>query len=137
MSLAESSGGLDELREVTLSDSLDDSRVGGERLMQEGTEDSQLLLMQFSINQLSLEIQSRGKYEPRHKKTSLPSFPPGPTQTRLCSYRNLIESWNLFKKEEVGLNYPCGKNKGADQLRSYCEADLPLCFCIGKDPVIS
>ena len=62
MSLAESSGGLEELREVTLSDSFDDSRVGKERLMQEGTEDSQLLLMQFSINQLSFEIQSRGKH---------------------------------------------------------------------------
>ena len=62
MSLAESSGGLDELREATLTDSIDDSRVGGERLLQEGTEDSQLLLMQFSINQLSLEIQSRGTY---------------------------------------------------------------------------
>ena len=24
------------------------------------------------------------------------------------------------------------KNKGADQLRSYCEADLRLCFRIGK-----
>ena len=25
-----------------------------------------------------------------------------------------------------------GENKGADQLRSYCEADLRLCFRIGK-----
>ena len=25
--------------------------------------------------------------------------------------------------------YPCGENKGADQLSSYCEADLCLCFC--------
>ena len=24
--------------------------------------------------------------------------------------------------------YPSGENKGADQLRSYCEADLRLCF---------
>ena len=28
--------------------------------------------------------------------------------------------------------YPCSGNKGADQLRSYCEADLRLCFCLGK-----
>ena len=27
------------------------------------------------------------------------------------------------------------ENKGADQLRSYSEADLRLCFCIGKSPV--
>ena len=29
----------------------------------------------------------------------------------------------------------CSKNKGADQLRSYCEADLRLCFRIGIIPV--
>ena len=28
--------------------------------------------------------------------------------------------------------YSCIENKGADQLRSYCEADLRLCFRIGK-----
>ena len=33
-------------------------------------------------------------------------------------------------KEEEGLNYPLSKNKGADQLRGYREADLRLCFCI-------
>ena len=26
--------------------------------------------------------------------------------------------------------YPCSENKGADQLRSYFEADLRLCFCL-------
>ena len=26
------------------------------------------------------------------------------------------------------LYYPCSENKGADQLRSYCKADLRLCF---------
>ena len=29
------------------------------------------------------------------------------------------------------------ENKGADQLRSYCEADLRLCFCTGKNLVFS
>ena len=33
--------------------------------------------------------------------------------------------------------YPCSENKGADQLRSYCEADLRPCFRIGKNPVFS
>ena len=28
--------------------------------------------------------------------------------------------------------YPCGENKGADQLCSYCTADLRLCFRICK-----
>ena len=31
-----------------------------------------------------------------------------------------------------GLYCLCSKNKGAEQLRSHCEADLRLCFCIGK-----
>ena len=34
--------------------------------------------------------------------------------------------FQIWKIEE--LYYPCSKNKCADQLRSYCEADLRLCF---------
>ena len=33
--------------------------------------------------------------------------------------------------------YPCSKNKGADQLRGYREADLRLCFRMCKKPVFS
>ena len=33
--------------------------------------------------------------------------------------------------------YPCSENKGVDQLRGYREADLCLCFRIGKNPVFS
>ena len=33
--------------------------------------------------------------------------------------------------------YPCSENKGADQLCGYREADLRLCFRIGKNPVFS
>ena len=33
--------------------------------------------------------------------------------------------------------YPCSENKGADQLRGYREADLHLCFRLGKNPVFS
>ena len=33
--------------------------------------------------------------------------------------------------------YPCSENKGADQLRGFREADLRLCFRIGKNPVFS
>ena len=35
------------------------------------------------------------------------------------------------------LYYLSSKNKGADQLCSYCTADLRLCFRIGKNPVFS
>ena len=36
-----------------------------------------------------------------------------------------------------GLYYPYSENKGTDQLRSYCAADLRLCFRICKRPVFS
>ena len=36
-----------------------------------------------------------------------------------------------------GLYYLYSENKGADQLRSYCAADLRLCFRICKNPVFS
>ena len=36
-----------------------------------------------------------------------------------------------------GLYYPYSKNKGADQLRGYREADLRLCFRICKKPFFS
>ena len=35
------------------------------------------------------------------------------------------------------MHYPCGENKGADQLRGYHEADLRLCFHICKKTVFS
>ena len=35
------------------------------------------------------------------------------------------------------LYYPRSENKGADQLRSCCEADVRLCFRLGKNPVFS
>ena len=43
-----------------------------------------------------------------------------------------LKFW-IYVQEE--LYYACSENKGADQLRSYCEADLRLCFRIGKNPV--
>ena len=40
----------------------------------------------------------------------------------------IARSLKFQMKVEEGLYYPCSENKGADQLRSYCEADLRLCF---------
>ena len=45
-----------------------------------------------------------------------------------------LEISDLDRKE---LHYPCGENKGADQLRGYLEADPRLCFRINKKPVFS
>ena len=36
-------------------------------------------------------------------------------------------------KENEGLHYLCRENKGADQLRCYCAADLRICFHICKN----
>ena len=33
--------------------------------------------------------------------------------------------------------YPCSENEGADQLCSYCTADLRLCFHTGEYPILS
>ena len=38
-----------------------------------------------------------------------------------------LKFWSKIEKE---LYYPSSENKGTDQLRSYCEADLCLCFRI-------
>ena len=43
--------------------------------------------------------------------------------------------FRIYVEEE--LYYPSSKNKGADQLRGYREADLRLCFRLGKNPVFS
>ena len=40
-----------------------------------------------------------------------------------------LKFW-IYKEEE--LYYPSSENKGADQLRSYCEADLHLCSRLGR-----
>ena len=38
--------------------------------------------------------------------------------------------FRIYVEEE--LYYPSSENKGADQLRSYCEVDLPICFRQGR-----
>ena len=75
------------------------------------------------------------KYEPRYEKTGLQGFRPGPTQTRL--YNHMTRGLKFHVLEEEGLYYPCSRNKGADQLGGYLEADLCLCFRICKKLVFS
>ena len=79
----------------------------------------------------------RGTSEPRREKNRSSVFP-----TRSDTNRP-IHPWKKAKIIKFGLNveeelyYPSSENKGADQLRSYCEADLRLCFRIGKNPGFS
>ena len=68
-------------------------------------------------------ISGRDLFETRHEKISLPDFQPGSTQTGL--YTRILKFWVYV--EEI-LHYSCSKNKGADQLCSYC---------IGKNLVFS
>ena len=64
-------------------------------------------------------------------------FRTGPTITDLYSSRSRLVAGKFgFKKLRI-LYYQCSKNKDADQLRSYCEADLRLCFRICKMLVFS
>ena len=48
--------------------------------------------------------------------------------------RNKLE---ILELEEEELYYLCSENKGADQLRGYCAADLSLCLPICKKQVFS
>ena len=59
------------------------------------------------------------------KKNHKCGFRTGPTQTELYKHRRWLEAGNLQSRE---LSFPCSENEGADQLRSYCEADLRLCL---------
>ena len=61
-------------------------------------------------------------------KTSQCGFQTGPKQTELYKHR----SWLNFGFRKNRNCTKDSKNKGADQLRSNCEADLHLCFCIYK-----
>ena len=67
-------------------------------------------------------------YKPLHEKNNNLGFRPGPTQNGLYSHRRWLEAVNFGFRKPKKLYYPCSANKGADQLHSYCEADLRLYF---------
>ena len=62
-------------------------------------------------------------------------------QNQACSTNNIalkqdngwkLEILDLISRGSVTVYYPCSENKGADQLPSYCKADLHLCFRIQR-----
>ena len=62
--------------------------------------------------------------------TELRGFQTDPTQIRLCSHRRWFGSSNLdYDGRGTILS---SENKEADQLHSYCAADLRLCFRVWK-----
>ena len=70
------------------------------------------------------------------KKRSL-GFPTRYDTNQSVQSQKKVRSLKFWIYVEEKLYYPCSKNKGADQLRSYCEAGLRLCFWIGKNLVFS
>ena len=51
---------------------------------------------------------------------------------RAVQSQKMIKGWKFWIWKEEELHNPCSENKGADQLRSYCEADLRLCFRLSR-----
>ena len=71
------------------------------------------------------------------KETRSSVFPTRSDKNRPVQFQEKARILKFRIYEEEELYYPCSENKGADQLCSYCTADLRLCFRIGKNPVFS
>ena len=89
---------------------------------------------------ISKQQEEQFKEEVCNKSTKhcLLDFRLGQTQTGLyVRPQKMATGWKMRIYEVEGLYYLCSENKGADQLRSYCAADLRLCFRICKKQVFS
>ena len=60
-----------------------------------------------------------------------------PTRSDTNRSQKQARSLKFRIQEEWKLYYTCSENKGAHQLHSCCEADLRLCFRIGKNLIFS
>ena len=49
---------------------------------------------------------------------------------RAVQAQKMARGWEFWIKKVEKLYFPCRENKGADELHSYCEADLRLSFLI-------
>ena len=59
-------------------------------------------------------------------------FPNRSDPNRAAQSQKTTRSLKFRIKVEEARYYPSSENKGADKLRSYCEADLRLCFRLGR-----
>ena len=48
---------------------------------------------------------------------------------RAVQAQKMARGWKFRTWKVDEFHYPCSKNKCADQLRSYCKADLRYCIC--------
>ena len=59
-------------------------------------------------------------------------FPNGSDTNQAVQSQKRARSLKFWISVEEELYYPSSENKGDDQLRSYCEADLRLRFRLGR-----
>ena len=64
-------------------------------------------------------------------------FPTRSDTNRVAQQQKIARGLKFRILKAEGLYYLCGENKGARELRSYCAADLRLCFRICKKLVFS
>ena len=64
-------------------------------------------------------------------------FPTWSDTNQAGQLQKMARGLKFWIKKVKGLDCVCSENKGADQLRSYCEADLRLCFRICQTLVFS
>ena len=64
-------------------------------------------------------------------------FPTRSDTNRAVQPQKMARGLKFRIQVEEGLYYLCSENKGADQLRGYCEAALRLCFRICTTLVFS
>ena len=55
-------------------------------------------------------------------------FPNRSNTNQAVQAQQMARCWKFLIQNVQELYNPCSENKGTDQLRSYCEADLRLCF---------
>ena len=58
-----------------------------------------------------------------------------PSTNQAVQPQKMARGLKFWIKIVEGLFYLCSENKGTDQLHGHREADLRLCFRIGKKPV--
>ena len=62
-------------------------------------------------------------------------FPTRSDTNRSVQLKNVARGLKFYIEVGKRFHNPSCENKGTDQLRSNCEADLRLCFRAGKNPV--
>ena len=83
---------------------------------------------------LQLKEMAVCRSEPHHEKTNNVVFPNRSNTNKSVQTQKMARGWK-FSICQIGKKRTCticSENKGSDQLRSYCEADLRLCFAYAK-----